>query len=62
MTRSRAQTLFRAAVHDLAEEPNPVNVKRYLAASQILERTTQAESAPKATGKRRRAALALERS
>jgi hypothetical protein len=43
MTLSHAQTLFREAVHDLAEEPTPANVQRYLAASQILDRATQAE-------------------
>jgi len=38
MTLLHAQTLFREAVHDLAEEPSTVNVQRYLAASQILDR------------------------
>jgi hypothetical protein len=60
MTRSRAQTLFREAVQDLADEPTPVNVQRYLAASQILERVAQAESTPRAAGKAQRATLALE--
>jgi len=45
MTLSRAQALFREAVHDLAEEPNPLNVQRYLAASQILDRAGPAEPA-----------------
>jgi hypothetical protein len=43
MTLSHAETLFREAVHDLAEEPTPVNVQRYLAASQILDRAAHAE-------------------
>jgi len=38
MTLLHAQTLFREAVHDLADEPSTVNVQRYLAASQILDR------------------------
>ena len=38
MTLLHAQTLFREAVHDLAAEPSTVNVARYLAASQILDR------------------------
>jgi hypothetical protein len=45
MTRSHAETLFRDAVHDLADEPTAVNVRRYLAASQILERAAEAEPA-----------------
>ena len=39
MTLLHAQTLFREAVHDLADEPSTVNVQRYLAASQILDRS-----------------------
>jgi hypothetical protein len=50
MTLSHAQTLFREAVHDLAEEPTPVNVQRYLAASQILDRAAQAEPAATNSG------------
>jgi hypothetical protein len=30
--------VFRRAIHDLAEEPTPENVVRYLAASRLLER------------------------
>ena len=70
MTPSHAQALFREAVHDLAEEPTPVNVQRYLAASQILDRAAPAElvatnSKSSAAGKgqdERAGALALERS
>jgi hypothetical protein len=70
MTPSHAQTLFREAVHDLAEEPTPVNVQRYLAASQILDRATQAEptatnSGPNHVGKgedQRAKALVMQRS
>jgi hypothetical protein len=63
MTRSHAETLFREAVHELAEEPNPMNVRRYLAASQILERAAQAEPTARAKGKDQPpGALALERS
>jgi hypothetical protein len=69
MTLSHAQALFREAVHDLAEEPTPANVQRYLAASQILDRAEPAEGATNsrsngaATGQDQRAgALALERS
>ena len=43
MTLSHAQTLFRDALHDLAAERTPVNVQRYLAASQILDRAAEAE-------------------
>jgi len=70
MTPSHAQVLFREAVHDLAEEPTPANVQRYLAASQILDRAEPAE--PAATNSRsngaakgedqRAGALALEMS
>jgi hypothetical protein len=28
---------FRGAVHDLAAEPTPINVRRYLAASRLLD-------------------------
>ena len=45
MTLLHAQTLFREAVHDLADEPSTVNVQRYLAASQILARAAEAEPA-----------------
>jgi hypothetical protein len=31
-------TVFRRAVLDLSEEPTPVNVRRYLAASRLLAR------------------------
>jgi hypothetical protein len=31
---------FRAAVRDLAEDATPLNVRRYLAASALLERAT----------------------
>lgn len=70
MTLSHAQTLFREAVHDLAEEPTTMNVQRYLAASQILDRAEQAEPAatnskPNRASKgedQRAVALALERS
>jgi hypothetical protein len=31
-------TVFRRAVLDLSEEPTPVNVRRYLAASRLLDR------------------------
>jgi hypothetical protein len=63
MTRSHAETLFREAVHDLAEEPNPVNVGRYLAASQILERAAQAEPTARTNSEDQPAgALALEQS
>ena len=70
MTPSHAQALFREAVHDLAEEPTPVNPQRYLAASQILDRVEPAEpaatnskSSAAAKGQDQRAgALALERS
>jgi hypothetical protein len=60
MTLSSAQALFREAVHDLAEEPNPLNVQRYLAASQILDRAGPAE--PAASEGQRVGALALENS
>jgi len=70
MTLSHAQALFREAVDDLAEEPTPANVQRYLAASQSLDRAEPAE--PAATNSRsngapkgedqRAGALALERS
>jgi hypothetical protein len=43
MTAARAQALFREAVADLAAEPNPGNVKRYLAASHVLDRCVAAE-------------------
>ena len=63
MTRSHAEALFRGAVHDLADEPNPMNVRRYLAASQILERAAQAGPTARAKGKDQApGALALERS
>jgi hypothetical protein len=70
MTPSHAQALFRGAVHDLAEEPTPANVHRYLAASQILDHAepkeparTNSRSNGAAKGEDQRAgALALERS
>ena len=37
MSESRPYTMFREAVLDLAEEPTPVNVRRYLAASRMLD-------------------------
>ena len=59
MSLSHAQTLFEEAVHDLAEEPTPANVQRYLVASQVLDRAAQAE--PTATSAREEA-LVLQRS
>jgi hypothetical protein len=48
MTLLHAQTLFREAVHDLAAEPSTVNVARYLAASQILDRAAAKGEDPRA--------------
>jgi hypothetical protein len=48
MTLLHAQTLFREAVHDLAGEPSTVNVERYLAASQILDRAAANSEDPRA--------------
>jgi hypothetical protein len=48
MTLLHAQTLFREAVDDLAAEPSTVNVERYLAASQILDRAAANGEDPQA--------------
>jgi hypothetical protein len=52
------QAAFREAVLDLAAEPTPTNVRRYLAASQLLEVAAQravsrARRRPASTGTRR---------
>jgi hypothetical protein len=40
------KTAFREAVLDLAEEPTPLNVRRYLAASRLLAEATEGVAAP----------------
>jgi hypothetical protein len=45
--QQRAYAAFREAVLDLAAEPTPLNVQRYLAASRILERCTPAAATQK---------------
>jgi hypothetical protein len=46
-------TVFRRAVLDLSAEPTTVNVRRYLAASRLLDRRHRAkESADAESGKR----------
>jgi len=39
-------TVFRRAVLDLSEEPTPVNVRRYLAASRLLDREALRRRSP----------------
>jgi hypothetical protein len=38
VSRPDSNALFHDAVNDLAEAPTPVNVRRYLVASRLLER------------------------
>jgi hypothetical protein len=41
MSRIDPEQAFRKAIHDLAEEPTPSNVRRYLVASALLERVLE---------------------
>jgi hypothetical protein len=47
---------FRVAVHDLAAEATPTNVRRYLAASRLLN-----AAAPRAVPRRQRLSRELQR-
>jgi hypothetical protein len=57
MNESRAYALFREAVLDLNDHSTPGNVRRYLAASRLLDehRSTNVERGPAETRRRRRA-------
>jgi hypothetical protein len=54
MQPSDPQAVFRKAVLDLADEPTPVNVRRYMAASLVL--TVARTGAPPVAVRRRRPA------
>jgi hypothetical protein len=54
MNVTRSYPLFREAVLDLAAEPTPVNVRRYLAASRILTRSAQPDPKPRRSGRSER--------
>jgi hypothetical protein len=48
------KTAFRKAVLDLAEEPTPLNARRYLAASRLLAGATESAAAEPARPRKSR--------
>jgi hypothetical protein len=51
-----AYAAFREAVLDLSDEPSPINVQRYLAASRSLDRASKTAAKSSARTSRRRRA------
>jgi hypothetical protein len=55
MSESRSYSIFLEAVLDLSDEATPVNVRRYLAASRLLDRPVRTEAAAQSSSPVRRA-------